>query len=56
MHHLLAAHSMGQIERLYGAIFEGILGERISTRPIEIVNPFPWHGRGTPNGGNVIQN
>jgi hypothetical protein len=46
-HHLLAAHSMGQIERLYGAVFEGILGERISTRPVEIVNPFPWHGRAT---------
>lgn len=42
VHLLLAAHSMGQIERLYGSIFEGILGERISTRPVEVVgNPFP---------------
>jgi hypothetical protein len=45
VHVLFAAHSMGQIERLYGSIFEGILGERISTRPVEVVNPFPWHGR-----------
>lgn len=45
VHHLLAGHSMGQIEKLYGAVFEGILGERITTRPVEVVNPFPWHGR-----------
>jgi hypothetical protein len=45
VHVLLAAHSMGQIERLYGSIFEGILGERISTRPVEVVNPFPWVAR-----------
>lgn len=44
-HVLLAAHSMGQIERLYGAIFEGILGEQITTRPVEVVTPFPWHGK-----------
>ena len=45
VHVLLAAHSMGQIERLYGSVFEGILGERISTRPVEVVNPFPWVAR-----------
>ncbi|MBI3409554.1 MAG: hypothetical protein HY040_14535 [Planctomycetes bacterium] len=44
-HALLAAHSMSQIDRIYGSIFEGILGERITTRPVEVVNPFPWHGR-----------
>lgn len=43
VHMLLAGHSMGQIEKLYGSIFEGILGERISTRPVEVLNPFPWH-------------
>ena len=32
-------------ERLYGSIFEGILGERITTRPVEVISPFPWHGR-----------
>jgi hypothetical protein len=45
VHVLLAAHCMGQIERLYGSVFEGILGERITTRPVEIVNPFPWVAR-----------
>jgi len=45
VHVLLAVHSMGQIERLYGSVFEGILGERISTRPVEVVNPFPWVAR-----------
>jgi hypothetical protein len=42
---LLAAHCMQPIETLYGAVFEGILGERISTRPVEVVDPFPWHNR-----------
>jgi hypothetical protein len=42
-HMLLAAHSMAKIERIYASIFEGILGERVSTRPVEVVNPFPWH-------------
>lgn len=50
---LLAAHSMAKIESLYGAIFEGILGERISTRPVEVVTPFPWHGRdAAPKSGS----
>jgi len=43
VHVLMAAHSMGKIDRVYASIFEGILGERISTQPVEIVNPFPWH-------------
>jgi hypothetical protein len=45
---LLAAHGMDKIEKLYGSVFEGILGERISTRPVEIVNPareLPWRNR-----------
>lgn len=42
VHHLMAAHSMRKIEKVFGAVFEGILGERISTKPVEIVNPFPW--------------
>ncbi len=42
VHLLLAAHSMKKIETLYGSIFEGILGEQISTKPVVIVNPFPW--------------
>jgi len=41
---LLAAHAMGTIEKLYGAIFEGILGERISTPgrgrpPVPVARP-----------------
>ena len=51
VHHLFAAHSMVKIEKVYGAIFEGILNERISTKPVEVVNPFPWvqkDGRPTP--------
>ena len=39
---LLAAHCMVKIEKVYGTIFEGILGEKISTRPVEVVTPFPW--------------
>lgn len=45
VHQLLAAHGMAKIETIYGSIFEGILGERISTRPVEIVHPFPWNAR-----------
>jgi hypothetical protein len=45
VHVLMAAHSMAPIDRVYASIFEGILGERISTLPVEVVNPFPWHGR-----------
>jgi len=41
VHHLLAAHCMAKIENVYGAVFEGILGERITTRPVEVVDPFP---------------
>jgi hypothetical protein len=39
---LLAAHCMNKIETLYGTVFQDILGEQISTKPVEIVNPFPW--------------
>jgi len=42
VHVLMAGHSMAKIEKVYGAIFEGILGEKISTRPVEVVTPFPW--------------
>ena len=42
VHVLLAAHSMSTIDRIYASVFEGILGERISTQPVEVINPFPW--------------
>jgi hypothetical protein len=45
VHLIMAAYSMGKIETLYASVFEGILGEKISTKPVEIVNPFPWVDR-----------
>jgi len=41
-HMLMAGHSMAKIEKLYGSVVEGILGEKISTRPVEVNTPFPW--------------
>ena len=38
----MAAYSMTKIETVYGTVFENILGEKISTKPVEIVSPFPW--------------
>ena len=42
VHMLLAAHSLNKIEKVYGTVFENILGEKISTKPVEVVTPFPW--------------
>jgi hypothetical protein len=42
VHQIMAAHSMAKIEKVYGTIFENILGEKISTKPVEVVTPFPW--------------
>jgi len=42
VHMLMAGHSMKKIETVYGSIFEGILGERVSTKPVVVTNPFPW--------------
>jgi len=44
VHMLLAAYSMTKIEKVYGTVFENILGERVSTKPVEIATPFPWVG------------
>jgi hypothetical protein len=49
VHVLMAAHSEGHIGTVYASVFEGILGERISTLPVEVVDPFPWNSR-RPNG------
>jgi hypothetical protein len=46
---LLAGHGMGKIETVYGTVFQDILGERISTKPVEVVTPFPWR----PERGNA---
>jgi hypothetical protein len=44
---------MVKIEKLYGSVFENILGEKISTKPVEIVTPFPWYQEKQRNkGGN----
>lgn len=48
VHVLMAAHSMAQIDRVYASVFEGILGERISTLPVEVIDPFPWNSRKGP--------
>ena len=45
VHSLLAAHSMKKIETLYGSIFQGILGEKVSTNPVIVQTPFPWVAR-----------
>src|SRR5262245_61689600 len=45
VHMLMAAHAMVKIEKVYGAVFEGILNEKISTKPVEVVTPFPWVGK-----------
>jgi hypothetical protein len=46
VHQLLAAYSLTKIETIYGSVFEGILGERVSTKPVDIVTPFPWLKKG----------
>jgi hypothetical protein len=42
VHQILAAHAMAPIERIYGTVFENILGEKISTKPVNVVTPFSW--------------
>ena len=42
VHQIMAAHAMVKIEKVYGTIFENILGEKISTKPVEVTAPFSW--------------
>ena len=42
---ILAAHSLTRIEKIYGTVFENVLGEKVSTKPVDVVNPFPWVDR-----------
>lgn len=54
VHMLLAGHALVKLEKVYGAVFEGILGEKISKKPVEVVTPFPWvrrEGPGLKKGG-----
>jgi hypothetical protein len=39
---ILAAHSLGKIETIYGTVFEVVLNEKVSTKPVDVVSPFPW--------------
>jgi hypothetical protein len=41
-HQLLAAHAGAKIEQLYGAVFQGVLNEKVTTKPVQIKTPFPW--------------
>jgi hypothetical protein len=50
VHQLMAGHAMVKIEKVYGAIFEGILGEKITTKPVEVVTPFPWVAQRSKGG------
>ena len=45
MHQILAAHSLTRIEKVYGSVFENVLGEKISTKPVDVVRPFSWVDR-----------
>ena len=47
VHQILAGHAMVKIERVYGTVFENILGEKISTKPVETDRPFSWMENGT---------
>ncbi len=42
---ILAAHSLGKIETIYGTVFENVLGEKVSTKPVDVITPFPWVDR-----------
>jgi hypothetical protein len=59
VHQIMAAHSLVPIERVYGTVFENILGEKISTKPVDVVQPFTWVDKNgnrlkpeRPNGPN----
>jgi hypothetical protein len=51
-HQLMSAHSLVKIEKVYGTVFENILGEKISTKPVEVEGPFSWIGK----DGNRLRN
>jgi hypothetical protein len=46
VHQLLAAHAGMKIEDLYGAVFQGILNEKISTKPVQADTPFSSRAKG----------
>jgi hypothetical protein len=38
VHQLMSAYSMTKIEKVYATVFESILGERVSTKPVITIN------------------
>lgn len=52
VHQILAGHGLAKIEQVYGTVFENILGEKISTKPVEVVAPFSWMDK----QGNRVKN
>ncbi len=38
VHQLMSAYSMTKIEKIYATVFENILGERVSTKPVLTIN------------------
>ena len=38
VHQLMSAYSMTKIEKVYATVFENILGERVSTKPVITIN------------------
>jgi len=38
VHQLMSAYSMVKIEKIYATVFENILGERVSTKPVLTIN------------------
>lgn len=45
VHQMFAAHALVKIEAVYGTVFENILGEKVSTKPVDVVSPFSWVDR-----------
>ena len=41
VHQLLAAYALVKIERVYATVFENILGEKVSTKPVVTLNSRP---------------
>ena len=39
---LMSAHSLVRIEQVYGTVFENVLGEKVSTKPVDVNTPFSW--------------
>jgi hypothetical protein len=42
VHQLMAGHAGMKIEELYGAVFQGILGEKVTTKPVQTTKLFSW--------------